>query len=98
MNLVTIRPIAANLIESILLDCWPRPAAVVDFGLDTQTHYEALYYPIRAGELSAEALDAALGDGPALTALVNAAPSNPHRGIVFRTAYDGLEDEDGSPS
>lgn len=94
MSLVTVRPVTANLVESILLDCWPRPAAVVDFGLVSQAHYEALYYPTRAGEITAEALDAALGDGPALTALVNVAPSNPHRGIVFRTAYDGMATED----
>lgn len=91
MNLVAVRPVTANLVESIMLDGWPRPAAVVDFGLDTQAHYEAIYYPVRAGELSAEALDAALGDGPALTALVNAARSNPHKGIRFTTAYDGLD-------
>jgi hypothetical protein len=94
MNLVAIRPVTRNLVESILQDGWPRPAAVVDFGLDTQAHYEAIYYPVRAGELSAEALDAALGDGPALTALVNAARSNPHQGIVFRTAYDGTAAEE----
>lgn len=91
MNAAAVRPVTANFVESILLDCWPRPAAVVDFGLVSQAHYEALYYPVRAGEITLEALDAALGDGKSLTALVNAARSNPHRGLVFRTAYDGLE-------
>jgi hypothetical protein len=85
-----VRPVTSNLVESIYLDTWPRPAAIVDFGLDSQEHFEALYYPVRNGEIGEEALDKALGDGPALTKLVNGAPSNPHKGIVFSTAYDAL--------
>lgn len=91
MNLPAVKSVTRNLVESMMLDSWPRPAAVVDFGLDSQVHYEALYYPLRAGDISAAALDAALGDGEALTKLVDV-PSNPHRGIVFRTAYDRMEE------
>ena len=83
-------PSLRTFFDSIMLDVIPRPAAIVDFGLDSQEHYEALYYPVRKGEVGLEALDAALGDGPALTALVAGAKSNPHKGIVFRTAYDGM--------
>jgi len=78
-----VRPTTQTLIDSINLDMWPRTAAIVDFGLDTQQHYEALYYPIRRNEISPEQLDAALGNGEALTELVRNAPSNPHKDIVF---------------
>jgi hypothetical protein len=83
-----LRPVTENLIHSFMLDGWPRQAAICDFGLVDQQHYEALYYPVRSGEIQPEALDEALGDGPKLTALVNAAPSNPHKGITFTTPYD----------
>src|SRR5262249_52563182 len=56
-----VRDTTRNLVESIMLDVWPRSGAIVDFGLKSQEHYEALYYPIREGEISPEALDAALG-------------------------------------
>jgi hypothetical protein len=85
-----IRDTTRNLVEAILLDVWPRPAAVVDFGLDSQAHYEALYYPVRKGEITPEQLDAALGKGAELTALAREAPSNPHKEIAFRTSWDAL--------
>ena len=28
----------------LMLDAWPRAGAIVDFGLKSQEHYEALYY------------------------------------------------------
>lgn len=93
-----VRPVTQDLYESIAFDCWPRAAAIVDFGLVDQQHYEALYYPIREAEITAKQLDEALGSGPKLTALVNACPSNPHKGIVFHTAYDDLApDPDEEP-
>jgi hypothetical protein len=67
-----------NLIISIELDTWPNMLATVDFGLDSQKHYEALYYPIRNQEITPAQLDAALGDGEKLTGLTQAAASNPH--------------------
>ncbi len=93
-----IRPLTKRLYEAILTDVWPDgPAVIVDFGLESQEHYEALYYPLRAGEITIEQLDEALGSGPKLTALVRSAKSNPHKGIVFSTPYDDLleEEEDG---
>jgi len=88
-----VRPVTQDLFSSLMLDEWPRMAARVDFGLDTQEHYEALYYPVRAGEITVDQLEAALGSGPQLTALARAARSNPHREIVFRTAWDNLTEE-----
>lgn len=83
-----IRPITERLLRAVLLDMWPDHTAIVDFGIDSQAHYEALYYPIRAGEITPEALDAALGHGRKLTELVQRAPSNPHHGLAFQTSWD----------
>jgi hypothetical protein len=85
-----IRDTTRNLVQAVLLDVWPRNAAIVDFGIDTQEHYEALYYPLRHGDITPGQVDAALGKGMVLTELVNAAPHNPHKGIVFHTGWDGL--------
>jgi hypothetical protein len=46
------------------------------------------YFPIREGEITPEALDAALGDGPKLTALVRETASNPHKDVEFHTSWD----------
>lgn len=85
-----VRAVTQDLIDCMMLDVWPRNAAVCDFGLNSQEHYEALYYPIRAGEVSAEELDDALGDGKKLTQLARSCKTNPHKNIVFKTPYDCL--------
>src|SRR5438067_1507649 len=83
-----VRPVTRSLIEAIMFDVPPTPAASNDFGVESQQHYEAVYYPLRNDEISFVRLDAAYGNGPKLTELVNAAPSNPHKGIVFETPWD----------
>lgn len=87
-QLVEVRPVTRNLIEAVMLDAWPHHAAVVDFGIDSQKHYEALYYPIRQWEIMPKALDLALGHGENLTALVRQSPSNPHKDVQFYTSWD----------
>src|SRR5260221_8683197 len=87
-QLASVRPTTRHLVSSILLDAWPNDAAAVDFGIDTQKHYEALYFPVREGEITPVTLDAALGDGQKLTALVRAAASNPHKDVEFHTSSD----------
>lgn len=78
------RPVALRLQEAVMLDVFPdSPATIADFWITDQKHYEALYYPIRAGEITAEDLDRVLGDPAKITKLVNKSPSNPHKGIVF---------------
>lgn len=72
------------------MDAWPRYGAIIDFGLDSQKHYEALYYPIRAREIMPKVLDAALGNGEKLTALALAATSNPHKDVEFYTSWDAM--------
>jgi hypothetical protein len=88
-----LRDTTRNLVEIVLLDVWPRNAAVVDFGLRTQEHYEALYHPLRHGEITPEQVDAAPGNGQRLTELDNDAPHNPHQGIAFRNDWDDLRPE-----
>ncbi len=83
-----IRDTTRNLVESVMLDAWPRNAAIVDFGIDSQRHYEALYYAIREGEITSETLDEALGHGQKLTELTRKAPSNPHKDVEFHTSWD----------
>lgn len=88
-----IRPVTENLYESLMMDVWPRAAAICDFGIASDAHYRALHAIVRAGTVTRDELDRVLGDGPAITALVNASPSNPVPGIVFKTAYDDMSDE-----
>ena len=87
-ELLSVRPVTRDLVTSVLIDAWPSHAAVVDFGIDSQKHYEALYWPIREAEIMPKALDAALGDGPKLTAMTRQADSNPHKDVAFSTSWD----------
>ena len=87
-QLLSVRPVTRSLVTSILMDAWPNHAAIVDFGIDSQKHYESLYYPIREAEIMPKALDAALGDGPKLTAMTREAASNPHKDVQFHTSWD----------
>jgi hypothetical protein len=83
-----VRPATRNFILSVLLDIPANAAARVDFGIDSQKHYEALYYPIREAEIMPKALDAALGDGAKLTAMTREAASNPHKDVEFHTSWN----------
>jgi hypothetical protein len=87
-QLAKAQPVTRHLITSVLLDQWPNQTAVIAFGIASQKHYEALYYPIRNQEISPQILDNALGDGARLTAMTRIAPSNPHKDIRFRTGHD----------
>ena len=89
-NAAIVRPVAQNCYDSLMMDVWPRPAAVVDFGLDSPQHYAALQRAIRAGA-TVEELDAALGSGKRIAALV--AKYVPGEETIFATAYDGDDDE-----
>ncbi len=87
-QLASVRPVTRHLITSVLFDQWPNIPAVADFGIDSQKHYEALYFPIRAQEILPKALDDALGHGGKLTALTQGAASNPHKNVEFHTSWD----------
>ncbi len=83
------RPLTQHCFDSLMMDEYPRPAAIVDFGLDTPNHLGALQHAIRSGA-TVEELDAALGDGEKLTALVERFPNNPYP-VKFKTAYDVIK-------
>ena len=84
------RPTACSLFEAIWLDIPANLPASTDFGIETQEHYNAIYYAVRNGDLSLERLDAALGDGKKITALVNSVEGcNPER-LKFYTFWDEL--------
>ena len=83
-----VRPVTLDLACALLENRWPRAAAVVDFGLDSPAHLEALRQPFLNDEITLEQLDGALGNGEGLSALVRSASSNPHKDISFSTSYD----------
>lgn len=90
-----LKPVTEGLIDAIFLDVWPRGAAIVDFGLVSTRHFEAVYYAVRHGDVTPAELDQAIGSGPKLTALMERAENNPHRGrgLVFTTPYDEVTPE-----
>jgi hypothetical protein len=90
------RPLAQHLYDCLLMDAWPRAAAVVDWGIDSPDHLGALQDAIRGGATAAD-LDAVCGDGPGITAMVadrqgplgHRSPSLAARyHATFVTAYD----------
>lgn len=53
------------------------------FGLTTPRHFEAVLSAFYGGELTLEDLDRSVNNPALLTEIVNRAPSNPYKGIVF---------------
>ena len=86
-----IRPLTMEVYRALRLDRWPTPAGIVDFGLTSDRHYEALRWAVTREGVAPEQLDAALGKSAELQALIS--PANPHRDVVFRTLYDDLTPE-----
>lgn len=82
-----MRPVTKDCFDSMMMDEWPGNAAICDFGLHTQQHYEAIYYPARAREITIEQLDEILGSGPKITELVRKCSSNPRKDITFKTLW-----------
>jgi hypothetical protein len=81
---------ADSLVKSILLDVFPSIAVCTDFGINSQQVYEAYYYSIRKGSLSAEQLHEIVGNGKKLTELLVNCPDNPHKNINIKTIYDEI--------
>jgi hypothetical protein len=88
LNPPPLREVARNVYECLFLDIWPSPAGIKDFGLDSTEHYGALQYAVKHDGVTVDALDAALGWGPALTKLIS--KSNPYHGVTFRTDWDTI--------
>lgn len=83
-------PETRSLARAIRENVWPGPAAAEAFGLKTIEHAEALYAAVRSGEVTADELNAAFGDGPAITRLVARSAANPHKAIEFVTGWEGV--------
>jgi hypothetical protein len=82
-------PTTRNVFASALLGVMPQnPVDRANFGIATREHFHALSFGVLSGEITAKALEAAMGDGPKLTKLVRGAASNPFKEITFRTDWD----------
>lgn len=86
-----VRSGTRQLISALMMDEWPSVAVCVDFGIRTAEHLGALQHAVRADGVTAEELDAALGNGPAIQGLIGF--TNPYRSAVFETAWDHLPEE-----
>lgn len=84
-----VRPLTDDLINAALLDVWPKVPTIVDFGIDSDRHLGALQYAIKYGEVTAQELDAAMGDGAKLTEIIQRG-DNPYRDVTFRTSWDEM--------
>ncbi len=84
-----IRPVTQSLLRTIFKGDELTEAAKVDFGIDSPAHFFALRNAVLSGEVDAPRLDAILGDGKELTAMVNRLNCNPQC-VTFKTAYDEL--------
>ena len=80
---------ATGLFRDLAFDCWPSPAAILDFGIESSAHLGALQHGVHEG-VTAYDLDRVLGDGPAITELVRSIPLQPYPFVVFRTSWDGF--------
>lgn len=87
-ELPEVRELTRQVYTALIMDAWPSPAGAMDFGLETEKHYAALQWAVREGGVTPKELDAALGDGKKIQALVS--ESNPYRGIAFETAWANL--------
>lgn len=87
---------ADSLVSALLLDCYPTPGAMVDYGLDNgdvERRYRALKYAVQSG-VTADMLHEAFraGGGPALTRLVR--DNNPDKEVEFTLVWDNLNFDD----
>jgi len=83
------RSMAVRLVDCLILDQWPSPASIIDWGIDSAHHLGVLQHAVVVG-ITAYDLDRVMGDGPAITALTRGVPRQPYRDVVFTTAYDAL--------
>ena len=98
-QLRAVRPVTAHLVHSVLLDTWPNSPAVVDFGLESQKHYEALYYPIPQPRDHAPCAGCRLGPRRETHGSCPcASPSNPHKDVQFYTSWDAIHGRPGPGS
>ena len=78
---------ADNLVMAMMIDIWPRNAAVVDYGV-TEANIGAYKNAVRSGKLTADLLHAHIYDSAWLSEQIGA-PVNTHLDILLT-----FEDED----
>jgi hypothetical protein len=84
-----VRDETRQLILSVLLDFhWPVPIACEAFGIKTVKQYEALRKPLREAEIMPTELDAALGDGAKITALVRKFARSRYQDVAYDVTWD----------
>lgn len=93
MRRLPLHPVTRSLVRAVRENVWPGPAVAEAFGLKTVEHAEALYAAVLSGAVTAEELDDALGDGPAITRLVAKATANPNPAIAFVTGWEAAATE-----
>ena len=79
---------AEELVECLKNDRWPSKATTVDFGIATPSHLGALQSAFWGG-CNVYDLDRVMGDGRAITQLVQAVPEQRFPDVRFFTVYDG---------
>lgn len=90
-----VRPMTVRLICNLLLDLPLTSVQCDDFGVDSAEHYRALRAILETEAMDGmrqrgEELDRALGNGPALTRLVQKyAPQ--YKSVHFETVWDKLK-------
>ena len=84
---------AEQLVQDLRADRWPSSATVIDFGIGSPVHLGALQHAVACG-VTAYELDRVLGDGAAITALVQSVLQQPYPEVTFDTAYDSSEWEE----
>ncbi len=85
---------AEALVECLKTDRWPSIAAMVDFGIDSPAHLGALQSAYRGG-CNVYDLDRVIGDGPAITRLVQAVAEQRYPDVRFVTLYDDWSASEG---
>ncbi len=86
-----VRSLTQHTYDALMMDIWPRSAAIVDFGIDSAAHLGALQSAIKHGG-SIEELDATIDaahSGDALNAFVQKY-ARAYRDVSFETVYDLL--------
>lgn len=80
--------LAEELVECLKNDRWPSRATTVDYGIATPSHLGALQ-SAHWGGCNVYDLDRVLGDGKAITQLVQAVQEQCYPDVRFFTVYDG---------
>ena len=95
---MSTRQVTDNVYSSLILDLWPDPAGVCDFGIVDQEHYGALQWLVKHEGVTEEEFDSVIGDGTAINSLIAKHPGNPYGHVRFHTVWDDMSfDEDADP-